>query len=264
MTVDGSRPQQNSYLIDGINVNDYTNGGPGSVVDGVTLGVDAVQEFSVITANYSAESDGPREESSLPRPVGNNSFHGDAYEFEGIVHWMRRTSLTIYRYSEATLFAGPNFGVPGAGRSPRTGCSYSGLYEGIRQNQGFSDASRRTLDGGCANGIIHNADGTTTTITVDPLVAPYLPLWHVPNAGLLAPGNTGIYSFVGQNVASENFVTTRFDYNISQNDSFFATYHVRRRKTCFTRCPRHRKYSAVDGKAARHDERNPHFQPAST
>ncbi|HWO35952.1 MAG TPA: carboxypeptidase regulatory-like domain-containing protein, partial [Candidatus Acidoferrum sp.] len=54
MTISGTRPTQNNYRIDGISVNDYTNGGPGSV-EGSTLGVDAVQEFSVLTSNYSAE-----------------------------------------------------------------------------------------------------------------------------------------------------------------------------------------------------------------
>jgi hypothetical protein len=53
LTISGTRPSQNNYRIDGISVNDYANGGPGSV-EGSTLGVDAVQEFSVLTSNYSA------------------------------------------------------------------------------------------------------------------------------------------------------------------------------------------------------------------
>ena len=50
MTVSGGRPQQNNYRIDGISINDYSNGGPGSAL-GIDLGVDAIQEFSVVTAN---------------------------------------------------------------------------------------------------------------------------------------------------------------------------------------------------------------------
>jgi hypothetical protein len=49
----GHRPYENTYRVDGININDYTNGAPGSVL-GVTLGVDAIQEFNVVTSNYSA------------------------------------------------------------------------------------------------------------------------------------------------------------------------------------------------------------------
>ena len=34
LTVGGNRPQQNNYRLDGININDYSNGGPGSVLGG--------------------------------------------------------------------------------------------------------------------------------------------------------------------------------------------------------------------------------------
>ena len=81
MAISGSRPQQNNYRIDGISVNDYSNGGPGSV-EGSTLGVDAVQEFSVLTSNYSAEYG--RTSGGVVNAItksGTNQFHGDAYEF---------------------------------------------------------------------------------------------------------------------------------------------------------------------------------------
>ncbi|PYY06109.1 MAG: hypothetical protein DMG64_01855, partial [Acidobacteria bacterium] len=52
LTVGGTRPQQNNYRLDGISINDSSNGAPGSVL-GANLGVDAIQEFSVITNNPS-------------------------------------------------------------------------------------------------------------------------------------------------------------------------------------------------------------------
>jgi len=54
LTISGARPQQNNYRLDGVSLNDYANGAPGSVLGG-NLGVDAIQEFSVLTSNYSAE-----------------------------------------------------------------------------------------------------------------------------------------------------------------------------------------------------------------
>ncbi len=53
LTISGARPQQNNYLLDGVNINDYANAGPGSVLGG-NLGTDAVAEFSVLTTNYSS------------------------------------------------------------------------------------------------------------------------------------------------------------------------------------------------------------------
>src|SRR6202040_438046 len=44
LTIDGARPQQNNYRLDGISMNDYDNSAPGSVLGG-DLGVDAIQEF---------------------------------------------------------------------------------------------------------------------------------------------------------------------------------------------------------------------------
>src|SRR5260370_27377527 len=54
LAISGGQPTQNNYRLDGNSINDYAQGGPGSVL-GVNLGVDAIAEFSVITGNYSAE-----------------------------------------------------------------------------------------------------------------------------------------------------------------------------------------------------------------
>ena len=68
LTISGGRPQQNNYLLDGVNINDYANAGPGSVLGG-NLGTDAVAEFSVLTTNYTAWNTGARPEaSSAPSP----------------------------------------------------------------------------------------------------------------------------------------------------------------------------------------------------
>jgi hypothetical protein len=53
LSIGGTRPQGNNYRLDGISINDYSNAGPGSVL-GVLLGVEAVQEFSVVTNNAPA------------------------------------------------------------------------------------------------------------------------------------------------------------------------------------------------------------------
>src|SRR5207244_13330215 len=81
MTISGGRPRQNDSRLDGISVNDYSNGPPGSAL-GVNLGVDAVEQFSVLTSNYPA----PYGRSSgdiigASTRSGAREFHGSADEF---------------------------------------------------------------------------------------------------------------------------------------------------------------------------------------
>ncbi len=81
LSIGGIRPQGNNYRLDGISTNDYSNGGPGSVL-GVLLGVEAVQEFSVVRnsapASYGRTSGGVL--NSITRS-GTNELHGSAMSF---------------------------------------------------------------------------------------------------------------------------------------------------------------------------------------
>src|SRR5713101_601524 len=81
LTISGGKPSQNNYRLDGNSINDYAQGGPGSVL-GINLGVDAIAEFSVLTGNYSAEYG--RASAGIVNAIsksGTNAFHGDIYEF---------------------------------------------------------------------------------------------------------------------------------------------------------------------------------------
>jgi hypothetical protein len=81
VSIGGGRPTQNNYFLDGISQNDYTNGVPGSAL-GLALGVDAIQEFSVLTNDYNATYGGTS--GGVVNAVtrsGANAIHGDAYEF---------------------------------------------------------------------------------------------------------------------------------------------------------------------------------------
>jgi hypothetical protein len=64
-----------------MSLNDYANGGPGGVMGG-NLGVDAIQEFSVLTTNYSVEygktSGGTV--NAITRS-GTNKSYGSVYKF---------------------------------------------------------------------------------------------------------------------------------------------------------------------------------------
>src|SRR4030095_85052 len=81
ISINGARPEQNNFLLDGTELNNVYNKTPGSV-GGVLLGVDAVLEFQVLTNAYSAEFG--RSAGGVINAVtrsGDNEFHGSAFEF---------------------------------------------------------------------------------------------------------------------------------------------------------------------------------------
>jgi hypothetical protein len=81
LAVGGARPAQTSFELDGINVTDYSGGGPASVL-GLSLGVDAIEEFSIVTENPSAQYG--RTSGGVIDAVtraGSNQLHGSLYEF---------------------------------------------------------------------------------------------------------------------------------------------------------------------------------------
>lgn len=220
LTISGTRPQTNNYRIDGISVVDYAGGSPGGV-QGSTLGVDAIEEFSVITANQSAEYG--RTAGGVVNAItksGTNQFHGDAYEF------LRNSALDARNYFDVTFppFRRNQFGASAGGPIQKEKMFFFADYEGVRQSLGTTNVEN-VPSADARNGIIHNADGTTTNITVDPLVQPFLGLWPLPNAGLKGDGNTGIFDVATDAVTIENFVTARIDRKITDKDSISGTWY---------------------------------------
>src|SRR5262249_25446074 len=57
LVVNGARPQQNLFLVDGTTINDTLKQTPGSAA-GVSMGVETMREFRVLTSSFSAEYGG--------------------------------------------------------------------------------------------------------------------------------------------------------------------------------------------------------------
>jgi hypothetical protein len=230
LTISGARPQQNNYLINGISMNDYTNGAPGSLQGG-NLGVDAVQEFTVLTANYSAEygrtSGGVI--SAITRS-GSNAFHGSVYEF------LRNSALDARNFFDGPAippFRRNQYGASGGGPIQKDKTFIFGDYEGLRQALGLSQLVQVPSQA-ARNGILCASDdcSVTTNVTVDPAVKPYLAFFPLPNGALLCNafpspcqgGDTGNYQFSGTQNSVENFFTVRLDHTFSAKDNLFGTY----------------------------------------
>src|SRR6185312_4156820 len=81
LSIAGRRPDQVSFILDGMDINDGSNGTPVSVA-GVLLGVDTLQEFRVLTNGYSAEYG--RSAGGVIDAVtrsGGNALQGSLFEF---------------------------------------------------------------------------------------------------------------------------------------------------------------------------------------
>src|SRR5260370_4660520 len=141
LTISGGRPAQNNYRLDGVSINDYSNGAPGSVL-GSNLGVDAVEEFSVLTSNYSAEYG--RTSGGVVNACtksGTNSLHGTAYEF------LRNNVLDARNFFDVSQgpglpakppFKRNQFGASAGAPLIKDKTFIFGDYEGDRQSTGIS------------------------------------------------------------------------------------------------------------------------------
>jgi hypothetical protein len=220
MSIGGARPQQSSYQLDGVSVNDYSGGGPASVL-GVSLGVDAIQEFSVVTGN--APADYGKTSGGVINAVtraGTNQFHGSLYEF------LRNSALDARNFFDGALvpaFKRNQFGGSLGGPIKRQRTFFFLDYEGIRQGLGVT-----TVD------IVPSAKArigqlVAGPVTVSPLVVPFLNFFPLPNGPI--KGDTGIYTLAAQDVTTENFVTSRVDHRFSDHDAIHATYLFDRGQT---------------------------------
>jgi hypothetical protein len=227
LTISGARPQQNNYRLDGVSLNDYANGAPGSVLGG-NLGVDAIEEFSVITSNY--EADYGKTSGGVVNAItrsGTNQIHGSAYEF------LRNSKLDAKNYFDVgniPPFKRNQFGGTLGGPIVKNHTFFFVDFEGIRQSKGITTVatvpSAAARSGTLCSSPDPGSTCTPTPVTVDPAAQAYFTFYHLPNNGAVAGsnGDLGIFTFAGQQVVNENFLTARVDHKFSQNDNLFGTY----------------------------------------
>jgi len=215
ISVSGARPDQNSYRLDGISINDYSNGAPGSVL-GSNLGVDAVEQFSVLGSNYPAGFG--RTSGGVINAVtrsGTNAFHGNVYEF------LRNSALDARNFFDAKIppFKRNQFGGSVGGPIQKDRTFFFADYEGLRQSLGVTHVDTVPSAAGRAGML------STGTVQVDPNVAKFLNAFYpLPNGPSLGNGDTGIYTFAQQQVTTENYFTSKIDHKFSEQDSLSGTY----------------------------------------
>lgn len=224
-SINGGRPQQNNYRIDGVSINDQFNAGPGSQANGGNLGVDAIQEYSVITDNQSAEYG--REAGGVINAVttaGTNSFHGSAFEF------FRNSALDARTYFDPAKippFRRNQFGGSLGGPIQKGKTFFFVSYEGLRQ---YLNTSTPVVvpSPNARMGIL-----STGTVAVAPAISVALTLF--PTCATVVPGspNESQCTLVLPDVTTENFLDARVDRTISAKDSLAGTFQYDKAKAAY-------------------------------
>jgi len=234
LTVSGQRTTNNNYRLDGVSVNDYANSGPGNVI-GAAVGVDAIQEFSVLTGGFSAEYG--KATGGVINAItksGTNDFHGDVYEF------LRNSALDSRDYfsrsgnTPVAAFRRNQFGAAAGGPIIKDKTFIFGDYEGMRQAKGITTTIKVPSDSARAGTLHYDPAGPppnlctvtmpgTCTVTVDPAAAAELVMFPhaTPGTSVL---DSGKFINSGLQIVPENFYTVRVDHKLGTKDTLFGTY----------------------------------------
>jgi carboxypeptidase family protein len=219
-SIDGNRPQQNIFLLNGVEYtgaaeNNMTPGGP----SGMLLGVEAVREFNVQRDSYSAEfGKRPGGQVVIVTQSGSNQWHGAVFEF------LRNNALdsaNFFDQGSAPPFQRNQFGVSSGGAIQKNKTFLFGNYEGFRQNLHQTSVA-----------FVPDANARSQAA---PSVQPLLNLWPIAPPGAPdAPAGTingvpvGIATVFSSPLQTirEDFGTVRVDHIFSQKDSLAGIYTV--------------------------------------
>ena len=210
-SVSGNRPQQNLFLLNGVEFtgaaeNNMQPGGPSQNL----IGVEAVREFNVLRDSYGAEyGKRPGAQVTIVTQSGTNQFHGSVYEF------LRNNALDAPNYFDqgsAPPFQRNQFGAAVGGPIQKDKTFFFANFEGFVQNLHQTS-------------VAFVPDLASRAAAV-PSVQPLLNLWPTPPAD--APDFNGIAQVFSSPLQTirEYFGNARVDHVFSPKDTFSAVYTI--------------------------------------
>lgn len=247
-TVSGARSDQNTLILDGIDVSDNLTGGQGAAFTQAAVGVDAISEFRVTVANPSASfGRSAGGQISLVSPRGGNEFHGVVYYYHQNDN-LNANSWTNNRTRIARRELKDNrggFSVNGPIWKDRT--FFSGNYE-VRRFPQFAAVTRTVPTASARSGILRFRDATgaivsyplaTSTLCgpsgnlpcdprglgISPTVAALFAGLPAGNDSALGDGlNTTGWRGQASTSLTQDQVTARFDHKITEKLQFMGRY----------------------------------------
>lgn len=249
LSVGGSRPSSNNYLLDGT-----TNTDPSFNTYVISLSPDAIREFKVQTLNYSAQYGGAGGGIiNVVSNSGTNQFRGSLYEF------IRNDAFDARLFTspaELPHFSQNQFGGALGGPIRKNRSFFFGHYEGFRMVQGQSEILSVPLAaerGGDFSGRAPIYDPETTA--PNPNFNPQLPVSPsnpqflrqqfpgnvIPASRINSivgtvlarfvllpnlPGATNNYSDTRAKRLSNDQISLRLDHQLSPKDTVFGRYSI--------------------------------------
>jgi Carboxypeptidase regulatory-like domain/TonB-dependent Receptor Plug Domain len=209
--VSGNRPQQNLFLLNGVEFtgaaeNNMQPGGPSQNL----LGVEAVREFNVLRDTYGAEyGKRPGAQVIIVTQSGSNQLHGSVYEF------LRNNVLDAPNYfdvASAPPFRRNQFGGALGGPILKDKTFFFANYEGLRQSLHQTSVA-----------FVPDLGSRAAAVAS---VRPLLNLWPTPAAS--DPDFNGIaeVSSSPPQTIREDFGTARIDHAFSSQDNLSGIYTI--------------------------------------
>jgi hypothetical protein len=239
ISADGSMGSSMAYLMDGVNFSNGSLTAPGTAAAGDMPGVEAIQEFKVLTHNYSAEYGGASAAVvTFATKTGSNKLHGSAYEY------LRNDVFDARSYFDygadglpyKPAFRRNQFGGTLGGPIIKDRTFFFVNYEGLRQslnstNIAFvpNDNAKSGVIGGiplpdCAS----NAPPCFNAAVIDPLLA----LYPNPTPGLdarfgLDPAQgVSAAAFVSPQPTRQDFGVANITHALTNKDQLQFRYQI--------------------------------------
>jgi Carboxypeptidase regulatory-like domain len=251
-SVAGSRPVGQIFLLDNQDLQGYWEKGTGSNITGNSLGVEALNEFQVLTNTYSSQFGGTGAAINAASKSGTNSIHGSAYEY------LRNSALDARNFfdgPEIPEFRRNNFGGSVGGPIKKDKAFFFVNYEGLTSalgitgNQFVPDLDSIGLGTFSPSEVPYQvgfvpcntisaaacAGGARTQVAIVPGIVPYLKLYPVPSAtapeqkvtaGPFAGDLSGnqLVTTLAEQPENENYILGRIDYVLGSKDTLFGRY----------------------------------------
>ena len=227
--VEGNRPQQNLFLMNGV---EFTGAAENNMQPGgasqVLLGVDAVREFNVLVDSYGvAYGKRPGAQILIVTQSGTNQLHGSLFEF------LRNNALDARNFfdgSSAPGFERNQFGgaLGGPVRKNKTFVfgNYEGLFQHLHQTgvDLVPDAQARLGNLPCK--LVSPAPVCPASGLAFVGISPLINAWPAPTPG--APDFGGISEAFNSPLQTirDDFGTVRLDHIFSTKDSLNTVYTI--------------------------------------